>query len=169
MQWGQNRGVTFPSPFNSTVLSAFSKFEQNATLVSPQCSTELNKNGCANHMASSSSHVASSGLKYSHCTFTLPMAWYCDLPVEDVHWLNLELSLEFHLNHIPIYHMVRIMYISLKQRNMKNIMSSSASRQCKSIATSPIISSTSNGSQYLGDSLEQLPIFKALFLSLTLR
>ena len=44
-----------------------------------------------------------------------------DLPVEDAHWLDLELSLKFHLNHIPIYHMVRIMYIFLKQRNMKNI------------------------------------------------
>ena len=31
MQRGQNRGVTFPSPFNSTVLSAY-KIEQNATL-----------------------------------------------------------------------------------------------------------------------------------------
>ena len=57
----------------------------------------------------------------------------CNLPVEDVHWLDLELSLRFHLNNIPNYHMVRIMYIFPKQRNMKNIMSSSASRQCKSI------------------------------------
>ena len=32
MQRGQNRGVTFPSPFNSTVLGAY-KIEQNATLV----------------------------------------------------------------------------------------------------------------------------------------
>ena len=61
MHQGQNQGVTFPSPFNSTILNAFTKFEQNATLVSPQCSTELNKNGFANHMASSSSHVASLG------------------------------------------------------------------------------------------------------------
>ena len=60
MKWGQNHGVTFPSPFNSIVLSAL-KIEQNATLVLPQCSAELNKNGCANRMASSSSHVASSG------------------------------------------------------------------------------------------------------------
>ena len=44
-----------------------------------------------------------------------------DLLVEDAHRLDLELSLWFHLNHIPIYHMVRIMYISLKKRNMKNI------------------------------------------------
>ena len=58
---------------------------------------------------------------------------HCDLPVEDMHWLDLELSLGFHLNHIPIYHMVSLMYIFLKQRNMKNIMSSSASRKCKSI------------------------------------
>ena len=61
MQRGQKRGVTFPSPFNSTVLNAY-KIEQNATLVSPQCSEKLNKNGCANCMASSSSHVASLGL-----------------------------------------------------------------------------------------------------------
>ena len=46
MQRGQNWGVTFPSPFNSTVLSAY-KIEQNATLASPHCSAELNKNGCA--------------------------------------------------------------------------------------------------------------------------
>ena len=42
-----------------------------------------------------------------------------DLLVEDVQWLNLELSLGFHLDHIPINHMVRIMYIFLKQGNMK--------------------------------------------------
>ena len=62
---------------------------------------------------------------------------HCDLPVEDAQWLGLELSLRFPLNHIPIYHMVRIMYIFLKQRNMKNIMSSSTSRQCKSICNWP--------------------------------
>ena len=91
-----------------------------------------------------------------------------DLPVEDAQWLSLELSLEFHLNHIPINHMVRVMYIFLKQGNMKNIMSSSASRQCK--YTSKLgTSSTSNDTQYLGDSLAQLPSFKELFLSLTLR
>ena len=54
---------------------------------------------------------------------------HCDLPVEDAHWLDSELSLRFHLNHIPIYHMVRIMYIFLRQINMKNIMSSSISMQ----------------------------------------
>ena len=47
---------------------------------------------------------------------------HCDLFVEDAQWLGLELSLGFHLNHIPINHMVRVMYIFLKQRNMKNIM-----------------------------------------------
>ena len=62
---------------------------------------------------------------------------HCDPPVKDGHWLASELSLGFHLNHIPIYHMVKIMYIFLKQRNMKNIMSSSASRQCKSICNWP--------------------------------
>ena len=56
-----------------------------------------------------------------------------DLPVEDAQWLGLELFLRFHLDHIPICHMARIMYIFLKQRNMKNIMSSSANKQCNSI------------------------------------
>ena len=62
-----------------------------------------------------------------------PVPEHCDLPVEDAHWLNWELSLGFHLNHIPIYHMARIMYIFLTKRNMEKIMSSSANRQCKSI------------------------------------
>ena len=91
------------------------------------------------------------------------------LPVEDAHWLDSELSLRFHLNHIPIYHMVRIMYIFLKQRNMKDIMSSSASKQCKSICNWPYAFKHSNGPQYLSDSLAQLPSFKELFLALTLR
>ena len=60
MQQGQNQGVTFASPFNNIVLSAY-KIEPNATLTSPQCSADLNKNGCANRMASSSFHVASLG------------------------------------------------------------------------------------------------------------
>ena len=71
-----------------------------------------------------------------------PVPEHCDLPVEDLHWLSSKLSLGIHLNHIPIYHMVRIMYIFIKQRNMKNIMSSSTSRQCKSICNRPILSST---------------------------
>ena len=60
-----------------------------------------------------------------------------DLLVEDAQWLGLELSLRFHLNHISIYHMVRIMYIFLKKRNMKNIMSATASRKCKSTCNWP--------------------------------
>ena len=62
---------------------------------------------------------------------------HCDLPLEDAHWLGLELSLGFHLNHIPIYHMVRIIDIFLKKRNMKKMINSSTSRQCKSICNSP--------------------------------
>ena len=62
---------------------------------------------------------------------------HCDLLVEDAQWLSLELFLGFHLDHIPINHMVRIMYIFLKQRDTKNIMSSSARRKCKSICNLP--------------------------------
>ena len=54
-------GVLHSPPPSIALSSVLYKIEQNATLVSPQCSTELNKNGCANRMASSSSHVASSG------------------------------------------------------------------------------------------------------------
>ena len=53
---------------------------------------------------------------------------HCDLLVEDAQWLVLELPLRFHLNHIPIYHMVRVMHIFLKQRNMKKTMISSDSK-----------------------------------------
>ena len=33
-----------------------------------------------------------------------------DLLVEDPHWLDSELFVKFHLNHIPIYHMVKVIY-----------------------------------------------------------
>ena len=36
-------------------------------------------------------------------------------------------------------------------------------------ATGPILSSTSNDPQYLGDNLAKIPSFKELILSLTLR
>ena len=94
---------------------------------------------------------------------------HCDLVFEDAQWLSLELSLGFHLNHIPINHIVRIMYIFLKQRNMKNIITLVLVGNAILYATGPILSSTSNGPQYLGESLEQLPLFRELFLSLTLR
>ena len=115
--------------------SVLYKIEQNATLALPQCYAVEQKWMCQLH-----------GILHLPCslfrTVVLPFHLYlpygsapehCDLPVEDAHWLSWEISLGFHLNQIPIYHMVRIMYISLKQRNMKKIMSSSASRQCKSI------------------------------------
>ena len=60
-----------------------------------------------------------------------------DPSIEDVHGLSLELSLGFHLNHIPIYHTVRIMYIFIKKINMKNIMRSTSSRKCNSICNWP--------------------------------
>ena len=56
--------------------SVLYKIEQNATLVPPQCSMELNKNGCANRTTSSSSHVASLGPQCSHCTFTCHMSQF---------------------------------------------------------------------------------------------
>ena len=111
-------------------------------------------------------------------TVVLPLHFYLsygliseldDLPIEDAQLLSLELSLEFHLNHIPIYHMVRIMYIFLKQRNMKNIMSSSVSRKCKSICNWPYSFKYFKHPTISSDILAQLPSFKELLFSLTLR
>ena len=53
--------VLHSPPPSIALSSVLYKIWTNATLVSPQCSVELNKNGCANHMAPSNSHVASSG------------------------------------------------------------------------------------------------------------
>ena len=57
---GVKTGVLHSPPHLIALSSVLYKIEQNATLVPPQCSIELNKNGCSNHMASFSSHVASS-------------------------------------------------------------------------------------------------------------
>ena len=46
---------------------------------------------------------------------------HCDILVEDAHSIDLELSLGFHLNHIPIYYMVRIMYIFLSKETRKTL------------------------------------------------
>lgn len=58
----------------------------------------------------------------------------CSLfPAYDANMLHLELSLGFHLNHIPINNVIMIMYILFKQRDMKNIMSFHMCRQCNPI------------------------------------
>ena len=139
MHWVQKWGVTFPSPFNSTVLSALQNFNKMLPGTALVFHRIEQKWVCQSHGI----------LQLPHSLFRsimLPLHLYlpyglvpehCDLPVEDAHWLDSELSLRFHLNHIPIYHMVRIMYIYFKQRNMKNIMSYSNSRQCKFICNMP--------------------------------
>ena len=58
----------------------------------------------------------------------------CYLLVEDVHRFHLELSLGFHLYHIPINYVIRIMYILLKKINMESIMNSHVSRKCNPIS-----------------------------------
>ena len=121
----------------------------------PQCFTTLNKNDLL-VLSSTICRIEQKRTFQLHGILHLPHSFFrtvvlplhlylpygsvpehCDLPIEDAHWIDLELSHGFNLNHIRIYHMVRIMYIFLKQRNMKNIMSSSATRQCKSICNWP--------------------------------
>ena len=70
---GVKIGVLHSPPPSTTLSLVLIKTEQNVTLVLHQCSAKLNKNGCANHMASSGSHVVVSGLWYFLCTFTCPM------------------------------------------------------------------------------------------------
>ena len=112
----------------------------------PQCFTTLNKNSLP-VLPSAIRRIEQKWMCQSHgilqfpCSFfrtvVLPLHLYlsycsvpehCDLPGEDAHRLDLELSLWLHLHHIPIYYMVRIMYIFLKKGNMKDIMNPSASR-----------------------------------------
>ena len=138
-KWGQNWNVTFPSPFNSTVLSALQNWTKWYTGIASVFRRIEQKWMCQSH-----------GIFQLPCslfkTIFIPLHLYLpygsvpmhgDLPIEDAHWLDLELSLGFHLNHVLISHMGRVMYIFLKQRNMKNIMSSIASRKCNSICNWP--------------------------------
>ena len=129
-KWGQNQGVTFPSPFNTTILSALQNLNKMLHCTASVFHKIEQKWMCQSYGI----------LQIPRSLFRsviLPLHLYLpyglvpehyDLPVEDTHWLDLELTLGFHLNHIPIYPMVWIMYIFIKQRNMKNIMSSSTSR-----------------------------------------
>ena len=152
---GLKTGCYIPLPLQQNCPHCFTKLNKNATLEPPLVLFRIEQKWMCK----------SYGILQLPCslfrTVVLPLHLYLpygsipehsDLLVEDVHWLDLEFSIGFHLNHIPIYHIVRIMYIFPKQRNMKNIMSSITSRKCKSICNR-LLSSTSNDPQYLGDSL----------------
>ena len=140
MQTGSKSRCYIPLPLQQHCPECFTKLNKNATSVPPSGLCRVEQTWMCQSL----------GILQLPCsllrTVVLPLHLYmpygsvlehCDLPVEDAHWLDSELSLGFHLNHIPIYHMVRINYIFLKQRNMKNIMSSSASSKCKSICNWP--------------------------------
>ena len=83
--WGQNWGVTFPSAFNSTVLSALQKFNNCYSSTALSDLQNWTKNGCASRMVSFISHVASSRPQCFLCTFICPMAWYGTLPSPFLH------------------------------------------------------------------------------------
>ena len=130
MKMGSKLGCYIPFPLQHHCPQCFTKLNKNATLVLPSVL----------HIIKQKWMCQSHGILQLPCSLELHLYLpygsileHCDVPVEDVHWLDLQLSLRFHLNHIPIDHMVRIMYIFLNQRNMKNIMSSSASRKRMSI------------------------------------
>ena len=133
---GVKTGVLHSPPPSIALSSVLYKIEQNSTLVPTLVLHRFEQKWmCHFH-----------GILKLPCslfrTVVLPLHLYLsygsvsehgDFPIKDVHWLDSEISLGFHLNHIPIYHMFRVMYIFLKQRNMKNIMIPSARRKCKSI------------------------------------
>ena len=136
MKMGSKRRHYIPLPLQQHCPQCFTKLNKNDTLVPPSMLRRIKQKWmCQSHRIL---QLPCSLFK----TVVLPLHLYLpygsvmehyELLVEDAHWLDLEISLRFCLNHIPIYHMVMIMYIFLKQRNMKNIMISSASRKCKSI------------------------------------
>ena len=169
---GVKTGVLRSPPPSTTLSSVLYNNEQKCLLVLPSTIRRFQQKWmCQSHGIF---QLPSSLIR----TVVLPLHLYLsngsilehgDFSIEDAQWFCLELSLGFHLDHIPIYHMVRIMYIFLKQRNMKNIWSLVLSGNASLYATGPILSSTSNGPQYLGDSLAQIPSFKELFLRLTVR
>ena len=133
---GSKPGCYILPPLQQHYPQCFTKLNKNATLAPPLVLCRIEQKWmCQLH-----------GILQLPCslfkTVVLPLHLHLsygsapehgDLPVKDVHWLDSELSLRFHLNHIPIYHMLRVMYIFHKQRNMKRIMTPSASSQCKSI------------------------------------
>ena len=131
MQMKSKLGCYIPLLLQQHCPQLFTKLKKKDAMVSPSVLPRIEKKWmCQSH-----------GILHLPCslfkTAVLPLHLYlpygsvpenCYIPVEDAYFLDLEHSLKFHLNHIPIYHMVRIMYIFLKQRNMKNIMSSSTGR-----------------------------------------
>ena len=131
MQLGSKLGCYIPLPLQQHYPQCFTSLKKKSLLVLPSAIHEIEKKWiCQLH-----------GILHLPCslfrTVVLPLHLYLsygsipehgDLPVEDAHWIDSELSLGFHLNHIPIYHMVRVIYIFIKKRNMKNIMIPSASR-----------------------------------------
>ena len=137
---GSKLGCYIPLPLQQHYPRCFTKLEKNATLVPPLVLRRIEQKW----MCQSYGILQLPCSLFSFVMLPLhlylpygPVPEYCDLPVEDAHGRYSKLSLGFHLNHIPNYHMVRIMYIFLKQRNMKNIMSSSTTRKCKSICNKP--------------------------------
>ena len=168
MKMRPKRGCYMPPPLQQHCPQCFTTLNKNAFMVLPWAIRRIEQKWmCESHgilqlpRSFFKTVVLPLHLYLSYCS----VSEHCDLPSEDAHGIDLELSLWFHLHHIPIYYMVRIMYIFLKQGNMKDIMSPSASRECKSICNW----SYSFKLQYLGDNLAQLPCFKELFFSFTLR
>ena len=137
---GSKLGSYIPLPFLQHCPRFFTTLNKNALLVLPSAICRIEQKWmCQSHGILQLPH---SFFRTVVLPFHLHLSYFsvpehCDLPSEDAHRLDLEISLWFHLHHIPIYYMVRIMYIFLKKRNMKNIMSSNTSTKCKSICNRP--------------------------------
>ena len=104
MQVGLKLGYYIPLPLQYHCPQCFIKLNKNDTLALPLVIYRIEQKWL--HQLHGILHLPCSLFR----TVVLPLHLYlpygsvlehCDLPVEDAHWLDLELSLRFHLNHIP--------------------------------------------------------------------
>ena len=81
--------------------------------------------------------------------------------VENTIRFHLKISFRFYLNIIPVDHMSSIVHILFQYGNMKDILRLGGKANWYAIG--PTLANISNGPQYLGANLAQLPNLKELF------
>ena len=87
--------------------------------------------------------------------------------VENTVRFHLKISSRFYLNNIPVGHMSSIVHILFQYGNMKDILRLGGKANWYAIG--PTLANISNGPQYLGANLAQLPHLKEFFLGFTLK
>ena len=91
---------------------------------------------------------------------------HCDLPVEDAHWLDSEISLGFHLITSQFITWLGSCTYLLSKETWKTLWDLVLAGNASLYATGPILRRTSNDPHYLGNNLAQLPNLQWTFLCL---